>query len=210
MARETERFEEGQRIDRSHVSDIEDRLAAHRDRQDLGLQALAPAFFAGNRVEIGGQLLALRIRISIGIPASDDLQDALPFDEPIGAAPIHRHVIDAHLLIPQPLHQRLLHLARHVLPGHIVTRAHMLGHRAQDLRIVVAILQGRNSTFAQRERRIGHHQGWVDLFAASDAEARRARPVRRVEREIARLQLVHGEAVLGACQRQREEMLPFR
>ena len=49
-----------------------------------------------------------------------------------------------------------------------------------------------------RQRRVGHEQVGVDLLLRAEAGAARARAVRRVEREDARLQLRQRDAVLGA------------
>ena len=85
----------------------------------------------------------------------------------------------------------------------------MLGHGAQHLGVVVAALERRDDALVQREGRIRYHERGVHLVAAPDAEAVGAGAVGCIEREVARLQLVHGVAVLGAREGQREQMLPL-
>src|SRR5579884_2686456 len=59
-----------------------------------------------------------------------------------------------------------------------------------------------------RERGVGHEQLGVDLLLRAEARAARARPVRRVEREDARLQLGQRDAVFRAREVLAEEERP--
>ncbi len=83
-------------------------------------------------------------------------------------------------------------------------------YRPHNLRVIVACPERRNCAFGERKRLIGNHQAWVNLFAATNAQAIGTRTVRRVEREVTRLELGHGVTMLGARQRKREQVLAFR
>ena len=209
LAGEAQPLEKGQRLGRRHLGDIVDGLAVHGNGEDLRLQALAPASLAGHRGEVGRQLLALGIGLGLGVAALHRGQHALPLDVPIGVATVHGAVVHPHLLIPQAVHNGLLRLLRHILPGGVGIRAHVLGHGAQHLGIVVTALEGSDDPLVQGKGRIGHHKRRVHLVAAADAEAIGTGTVGGVEGEVAGLQLVHGVAVLRARQRQREQVLPF-
>ena len=207
LAREVQPLEERQRLGRRHLRDVVDGLVVHRDREDLRLQALAAAGLAGHRGEIGRQLLALGVGLGLGIAALHRGEHALPLDVPVGVAAVHGAVVHAHLLVAEAVQERLLGLLRHVLPRCVGVGAHMLGHGAQHLGVVVAALERRDDALVQREGRIRYHERGVHLVAAADAEAVGAGAVGGVEGEVTGLQLVHGVAVLGAREGQREQML---
>ena len=205
---EREAVEEFERVRRAHLGDVVDGAFVHRDGEDLGLQALAAAGRARNDGEVAGQLLALSVGLSLLVAALHCGQRSLPLDVPVRLATVHRDVVDAHLVLAQAVQKPVLRLLRHILPRGVGVGAEVRGHGAQHLRVVVAGLERRDGALVQRQRRVGHHQRRVHLLAAADAEAVGAGAIGCVEREVARLQLVHGVSVLGACQREREDVLP--
>ena len=157
--------------------------------------------------EVALQPLALRVAFGFLVALHDGGQGALPLDVPVRLAAVHRHVVDAHLLLAQTPHHAVAHLLRQVLPRGVGRGAQVLAHRAQDLGVVVAVLERRERALGDRQRGIGHDEARVHLLAAADTQAVGAGAVGRVEREVARLQLVHRVAVLGAREGQREQML---
>ena len=207
LALEGKPLEEAQTLGRAHLGDLVDGLAAHRHRENLRLQALAAAGGARHDGEVALQLLALRVALRLLVAAHDRRERALPLDAPIRLAPVHGHVVHAHLLLAEAVQKRVLRLLGHVLPRRVLVHAQVLRHGAQHLRVVVARAEGGDHALGKRQRRVGHHEGGVHLLAAADAEAIRACAVGGVEAEVARLQLVHRMAVLGAREREREDML---
>ena len=206
---ETQIAEEVVAIKSAHLADLVNGLAAHGDREDLGLQAFPPARGARNNGEVALQLLALRIALSLLVFAHYRGKGALPLDEPVGVTSIDRGVIHPDLFLAQAFEQSLLDFFGHVLPRGVLVAAHMQCNGFKHLRVVVAALKRRDSTLRQRQRGIGNHQTGIDLFPAADARAVGAGSVWRVEAEVARLKLVHRVSVLGTRQCQGEQMLAF-
>ena len=83
----------------------------------------------------------------------------------------------------------------------------MLAHRAKHLGIIIARCKRRNAALVQRQRRVGNEQARIDLLAAAEACAIGAGAVGRIEAEVARLQLVHRMAMLGAREGERVEVI---
>ena len=82
--------------------------------------------------------------------------------------------------------------------------AHVFAQRAEDLRIVIGLTkEGAEDAVVHRERRVLDERLGIHDLAETKAIALRAGAVGCVEREIARLQIVDGVAVLGTGERQR-------
>ena len=153
------------------------------------------------------QLFPLGVALRFLVTAHDRRESALPFQIPIGIAPVNGDVVDFHLLRPKTMHDGALHLFRHILPGGVLVATEMPRYRGEHLRIVVAVFKRGDATLGQAQRRVGHQKGFVDLFTTADTRAIGASPVRCVEAEIPRLQLIHGMPVLRTRKRQAEQML---
>ena len=208
LARERKAVEERVGIGGRHLRHVVDGLAAHGDGEDFGLQALTVAGLARHRREILLESLALRIGLRLLVAAHNRGEHAFPLDIPVRLAAVDRDVVDAHLLLAEARHDGLLRAARHILPRRGRVNAHVRRHRLDDLRIVVPRAKRRDDALVKGKRRVRHHERGVDLVAAADSQAVGAGAVRCVEREVARLQLVHGMTMFGTGEREREEVFP--
>ncbi len=83
----------------------------------------------------------------------------------------------------------------------------MLAYGAQNLGVVIPRGKRSYAPLEQGKRRVGNKQAWVDLFTTAETRAIGAGSVGRIEAEVARLELVHRMAMLGACESQRIEMV---
>ena len=89
-----------------------------------------------------------------------------------------------------------------LLPRRLQLHLVLLGDPREDLVVVhdrhVSGATPGMYAFAEGERLVGDHEILVEVEDGAETAARRARPERRVEREVARLQLVEGDAAVGA------------
>ena len=152
--------------------------------------------------------LALLRRVGLAIPALEARDDAVE-GERVLTPPAHPvPILDVHLLALGSVEEEILVLHRHVLPrdrgvdlvavgdglDHGLVEAGRPAERPRHERTVV-----------DGERRIRHDEIGVDLLLRTEAGAARARAVRRVEREDARLQLRQRHTVIGTREVLREE-----
>ena len=124
-------------------------------------------------------------------------------------AAVDGDVIDANLLIAGAVKHDLPDFRGNISPWGVGWYAVMEKDRSHDLRVVIARFERSDAPLVKGQRRVGHNQIRVDLFPTADAQTIRASTIRGVEREIPRLQFVHGIAMLRTSQGQREKMLVF-
>ena len=113
---ELERLEERQRVLRRERRDLVDVLAADRDREDLGLQARAPARLARDDRHVLLELVLDVLGLGLLAAAHDARERALVARVPVRLAPVAREVVDADALVAEPVEQRVLRLLRQVAP----------------------------------------------------------------------------------------------
>ena len=201
---ELERLEERERVLAREVADLVDRLAAHRDGQDLGLQARAVACVARDLADVLLEVGAHGLGRGLLVLVEEHLAHAREGGEPARVAPIARVVLDLDLLVPQAAEQGLAGFLRQIAPRGLVGHADVLARRGEDLRPVVRVAEEAAEDAARngQGRVLDQSRGVHDL-AEAQAVAVGAGAVRSVEREVARLQVVHGVAVLRAGERER-------
>ena len=116
--------------------------------------------------------------------------------------PLPRAVADGHALVPVAVQQDLARLVAQLADRGAHAEPVALGNRVEDLgepRLGDHHPPPRDDrTLGQGERLVGHHLLRVDLQPAAEPGAGRARPVRRVEAEVARRRLLEAAAMLGA------------
>ena len=201
---ELERLEERERFFAGKVADLVDRFLAHGDGQDLGLQARAVAGVARDLADellemgahgLGGGLLVL---------VEEHLAHAGEGGKPMSVAAVARTVVDADLCVAEAAEQNLLRLLWQLVPGGLVRDADVLARRGKDLRPVVRVAEEAAEDAARHaERRVLDQCLGVHDLAEAKAVAIGAGAVGSVEREVARLQVVHRVAMLGAGKRER-------
>ncbi len=188
------------RIDR--LGELGDVQSADRDRQALRPQASAPARAARDLAHELLEPLALALGVGLDVASLDDRDDAL-VRRPVRARPsVPVLVPDVDLGVRAVEHDVPRRL-REPLPRRRGREPVRLRHRVED---AVPVLEPparprRERALGDRQVRVGHDELGVDLEPRPEPVAGLARAVRRVEREVPRLQLVEREAVERARER---------
>ena len=152
------------------------------------------------RLDALTQLLVVRL----GVARHQDVRKARERRLPAGVATVERAIGDVDLLVAQTLDEHLAGVWGNLVPGHVGVVAQMDGNGVEHLRPIVAHVEDvAQGTVA--DGLVGRAYQVVDVDNAMDAQAVAlgARAIGGVEREVARLQVVDGVAVLGARQSQR-------
>ena len=182
---------------------------ADGDREHLRLQPRAAASRARARGHVFLDPLALRGRVGLAVAALEVLDD--PFEgEHVGALPAHAvAVLDVDSVAVRPVEEQVLLFLGQVGPGCVEVDLVAVGDRLDHGLVEArpAHRPGNERPVADRERAIRNQQVGVDLLLVSEPGAARARAVRRVEREDARLELGEPDAVLRAGESLRERQL---
>ena len=197
-------LEECQGVPCGHAAHVVDGLVAHRDGKDLGLEAGAVARGAGlfddERLDALAQLLVVRL----GVARHQNVRKAREGRLPARVAPVERAVGDVDLLVAQALDEHRAVGRGDLVPGDVGVVAQVHGNGVEHLRPIVAHVEDvAQGTVA--DGLVGRAHQVVDVDDAMDAQtvALRARAVGGVEREVTRLQVIDGVAVLGARQGKR-------
>ena len=151
--------------------------------------------------------LQARLRVLVGglhVAVVQDVPHAGVLGEPVRVAPVLRAVVDAHLLVPQPVEEGLAGAGGEVLPRGRGVDLQMEAQGAEDLRVVVRFPEeAAEDALLDGEARVLDERLGVDHLLEAQAVALRAGAVGGVEGEVARLQVVDGVPVLGAGERER-------
>ena len=194
------RSRNSQRARDRELRELVDVLLADGDREHLGLEPRALADRARPERHVLLDALALRRRVRLAVAALERRDDPLEVDH-VRAAPAHPvAVLDVDLVAVGAVEEVVLLLLGQLLPRDVGRDLVAVGDRL-DHRLVepgAADRPRHERAVVDRERRVGHEQVRVDLLLRAEAGAARARAVRRVEREDARLELGQRDAVLRA------------
>ena len=180
-------------------ADLGDRLVADPDGQHLGLEPGAAAGRARHLAHVALVPLARPVGVGLGVAALDERDDALEAAgvRPLAAEPVP--VPDVHLVV-LAAQQRVLGPRRQRPPRDVHREAELVGQAGHQPVVVLVAALGvaprRDRALAEGEVLVGHDQLVVDLEPDADARAGLARPVGRVERERARLDLVELQRVV--------------
>ena len=202
-----ELVEELERARHGHPRELVDRLAADRDREHLGLEPRAVAGRARPDRHVLLDPLARLRGLGLAVAALQARDD--PFErERVRPAPAHPvAVLDVELVAVRAEEEQVLLLLAELVPRQVHVDLVALGDRL-DHRLVEAGAADRprhERAVVERDRAVGDEQVGVDLLLRAETRAARARAVRRVEREDARLELRERDAVVGARELLREE-----
>ncbi len=205
--REVDVVDEREGLADGQPGELRDVEATHRDRQRLRPQAHP---FAGTARDLAHELLeplALRLRIRLLVTPLDVGHDAFEGGVVRALAPVP--VLVAHEdLLGGAVHQDLALGLGQPLPRGVEIDAVGLPDGVED---AVPVLErgarpGRQGTVVHAEVGIGNHELRVDLQTRAEPVARGAGPVRGVEGEVARRQLVVADAAVRARERLRERL----
>ena len=140
----------------------------------------------------------------LGIALVQDIAHARKLGVPLAATSIELLIVDRNLLVAHTIQKRTAHPRGQVLPRRIDTYLEVLADRGEDLGVIVRIAeQAAKDSIGNRFRRILNQRLGIDRFLKAQTVALGAGAIGRVERKIARLQIVNGMSVLRARQRQR-------
>ncbi len=183
---------------------VGDRPATDEHRQRLGLEPGAVAHRAGHLAHVALVAVPAPVGVGLVVPALHERDRALEAGVVAAHPAVAVPVLDVHLVVEAVQH-RGLGPGRQLAPRRVHADLEVLGERLeQPLEVLAGRRPGRprrDRALAQRLLVVGHDQLGVDLEAGAEAGALGAGAERRVERERARLELVHRQRVLvGAGQ----------
>ncbi len=177
-------------------------LAADGDREHLRLEPRALADRARPEAHVLLDPLALVRGVGLAVAPLEVRDDPLEARELMAAAPAHAiRVLDVDPLVARAEKEEVLLLLGEVGPRLRRVDLVAVGHGLDD-----GFVPARHAAYrprheravVDRQRRIGNDEVRVDLLLRAEAGAARARAVRRVEGEDARLQLGQRDAVVRA------------
>src|SRR5690606_9981681 len=207
LALEWERVEELERGGDAHLDHVAERPPGDRDRQRVRTQASAPARRAREDRHELGELLAHRVRGRLLVPTLYVREHALPRLGVVAllAAGTER---EPDRLARRTVQDRVPDRVGQLAPRRVRLEAVVLRQTRQDRMAQMARRLAPRQDHALRDRndRIADHEVRVHLPARAETAARFARAVRRVERELARLQLRQARAAVRAGGTLAEEM----
>ncbi len=153
--------------------------------------------------------LALLRRVGLAVAALQARPEPLERHRVLALAAHAVPVRDEDPVAARPVQEPVLLLARELAPRHrhrdLVPVRDRLDHRLVEP--LPAERPGDERALLDREARVGDEQVGVDLELRAEPRAARARAVRRVEGEDPRLELGQRDAVLGAGEVLREEVV---
>ena len=187
-------LEEGERILHGHGHHLDDRLARHRDGARYGVEPCAVARGAGTvalvRLELLAPLVALRLlhhALERGHHALEGFVVRAPGEDEVVVEAVQELVAEG---------------CGQLLPRGVQLHLVLLRDPREDLVIVhdrhVPGAAPGMDAFAEGERLVGDHEILVEVEDGAEPAAGWTRPERRVEGEVARFQLVEGDAAVGA------------
>ena len=176
--------------------------SAHRDRQAFRPQASAPARAARDLSHELLEPLALALGVGLDVASLDDRDHAL-VRRPVRARPSVPVLVPDVDLGVRAVEHDVPRSLREPPPWRRGREPVRLRHRVED---AVPVLDPparprRERALGDRQVRVGHDELGIDLEPRPEPVAGLARAVRRVEREVPRLQLVEREAVERARER---------
>ena len=189
-----------------------DELIRVRDRKGRQLPDVLFADGYGQRLRLEARALALRARdlahvlldLADRVLALGALVLALqPRDHAFVVRPVRARpavpvaVLHVHLVVAGPVQEDVPLRLRQLPPRRRRLDLQVAGHRFHELVEVLGppALPGVEGPLGQRHVRIRHHELGIHFEVRSQPVAARARAVRRVEREVPRLQLFERQAV---------------
>jgi len=187
------------------VGELGDVQAVDRHREGLRPQAPALAGAARDLAHELLELLALGLRLGLGVTPIHVRDHALEGRVVRALPSVAVLVLHVHLLVGA-VEEHVAGPFRELLPGSVERDVLGVGHGLED---AVPVFEGGarprgEGAVAHGEVGIGHHELGVDLEPRPEPVAGRARAVRGVEREVPRSELLEGEAAVRAGQVLRE------
>ena len=210
---ELDRAEELRGLADRQLTELVDVDAADGDRERLRPQPRAMARGARHLAHVALDLLARAVALGILVPALEPRDHALELrgvralpSVPVAVRHLHRRVAGA-------VEHDLLVVLAQLLPRRVDREAVLVGERLEHAVEVVAAetRPRRDRAVVQREVVVGDDELGVDLEARAETVAALARAVRRVEREVARRELVERAPAVRARHvlRERERLDRF-
>ncbi len=191
----------GERVGHRRRRDIVDRFPIDRHRQDLGAEALPAAGGARPRHHVSLELGLDVVRLGLPVAALEVGDDPLERrDIRVLAALVA--VANDNLLILGRVEQAVDRLPGQVADRHADVPAVRLEDRLDDLhsprRVGRHPRPGHHASLDDADRTIRDDEIGVDFQLGPETRALGTRPVRRIEREVAWLEVVDREPVVGA------------
>ena len=180
-------------------TDLGDAPAADLDCQRLGLEPGPTALRAGHLAHVALVALTRPLGVGLGVPALDERHDTLE-SRGVGTVPaVTVAVLDVDLVV-LAVQDRLARPVRQGVPRLVQRELQVLAQRGQHPQEVLgrarSLSPGRDGALADRQVLVGDQQVGVDLQLGAQTAALGAGAERGVERERARLELVHGQGVV--------------
>ena len=196
-------LEAGQGLGRladGQVADVGDVVAVDQHGERDGVEALALAGGAGHLAHVALDLLPLTVGIGLAV-ATGEVRDGALVVGVVGAGPAVAVLVgDRDLGDALAVEQGIGLLLGQLGPGRARVDVEVLGHRLDQAGEVLgaAARPGSDGAVLQRQVGIGDDELGVDLVAGAEPVAGRAGAVRRVEREVARRQVLEAHPAGGA------------
>ena len=130
-------IEEGEALPAGELADLPDVLLAHRDGQDLRLEARPVAGGAGHLSDVLLEVRAHGVGGGLLVLVEEDLAHAGKGGEPVRVAAVAREVVHAHLGGAKAVEKGVLNLLGKVAPRRVLRGAQVAAHGGKHLRIVV-------------------------------------------------------------------------
>ena len=202
-------LEERDRVGDRQLADLEDVALTDRDRERRRPQPRAAARGARHEPHVALDLIAHAIGVGLRVPALHPRHDTFVLRRVRTLPPVTVLVPDGHLLAAGAVEHDLLLRGLQLLPRCRRGESVLVADRGEHALEVLAPepRPRRDRAVVDREIVVGHEQLGVDLELRAEAVAGLARAVRRVEREVARRELlerqpaVHAREVLGEHER---------
>src|SRR5690606_1768610 len=181
--------------------------AADCDRQTLRLETTAATRAARQRHHVLLELLANRLGRRLFVASHDVREHALPWLA-VRARRAARTVRELDLALARAVQDAVARLLRQLAPRRVRVEVVVLresgNHRLAQVARRLAPRQ--DHTLEDRDDRVTDHEIRTHLATRAEAAAAVARTVRRVERELSRLELGHARAAVHAGVAFAEEM----
>ena len=202
-------FEEGERIDHAALDDLPDVEAVHGDRQRFGAQAAAFAGRARSGHHERFEIETHTVGAAFVIAPLDVSDDAFPgalggdlggrFGGGLGGGALHR-LLDGlactRRRIADALQQLLTHLRGNFPPRLVEIEAELLGEAGENhlAHVAIGLAPRQHDALKDRDARIPQDQILADRARGAEPAAHLAGAERRVEGEVTRLELRHGDS----------------
>src|SRR6478672_4878983 len=196
---------EGEGVTDRQIRDVRDIAVPDRDGQRLRTETLAFACAAGDLAHELLELLPSGVGLRLAVPPFDVGQDAFERGPVRALPPVPVLVLDVDRLV-RAVEEDVTRLLRELLPGCVEVEPVGVADGLEDPVPVLETIgrPGCDGPLVDGQIRVRDDELGIDLQACPESVARGAGSVRRVEREVARRQLVEREPAVRAGELLRE------